>query len=61
MTPVAGTPGSFTVTIPIAKDSGFEYKFIYVAPDGTVNWESDPNNQLTLPSSGNFTVHNSWR
>ncbi|RDB27268.1 Alpha-amylase [Hypsizygus marmoreus] len=50
----------WTATISIPANTVFQYKFIKEA-DGTVNWESDPNRQATVVSSGSQTLSSSWR
>ncbi|KAK3320493.1 starch binding domain-containing protein [Cercophora scortea] len=37
-------------TISLPAGTTFQYKFIKVATDGTVTWESDPNRSYTVPS-----------
>jgi glucoamylase len=41
----------------------FEYKYIKKTSDGTVVWESDPNNRITTPSEcgSNAMVNDTWR
>ncbi|KAI5118802.1 hypothetical protein M0805_005144 [Coniferiporia weirii] len=49
---------SITVSLPI--NSIVQYK--YVREDGgSVTWESDPNNQITIPASGTLTLTDTWR
>ncbi|KAK4866313.1 hypothetical protein LT330_008654 [Penicillium expansum] len=51
-----------TVTLPVG--TSFTYKFIRVASDGTVTWESDPNLSYTVPATCGttaVTVSNTWR
>ncbi|KAF9045781.1 glycoside hydrolase [Hymenopellis radicata] len=49
------------VTVSLPADTTFEYKFIRKETDGSVQWESDPNRQATVASSGNQTISTSWR
>ncbi|KAK4150222.1 Glucoamylase [Chaetomidium leptoderma] len=50
-----------TITLPAG--TKFEYKFVRVASDGTVTWESDPNRSYTVPQSCDTTAlsESSWR
>lgn len=67
---VALNAGSYTssnplwsVTISLAAGQTVSYKFINVASDGTVTWESDPNHTLTVAAScaTATTVAGSWQ
>ncbi|KAI1392313.1 carbohydrate-binding module family 20 protein [Hypoxylon trugodes] len=54
----------WTVTLNLAPGRKFEYKFVRVAADGTVKWESDPNRSFTVPSSCTASVaavEGTWR
>ncbi|EPE02356.1 starch binding domain-containing protein [Ophiostoma piceae UAMH 11346] len=53
----------WTYTVNLAAGTSFTYKFISVASDGTVTWESDPNRSYTVPSgcASAVTVSNTWR
>lgn len=53
----------WTVTISLPAGSAILYKFINVASDGTVTWESDPNRSYTVPAgcTSTATVSDSWR
>jgi glucoamylase len=56
----AGYPvWSAGVTLPAS--TYFEYKYIVKNPDGSITWESDPNNNYTTPASGSFTLNDTWR
>ncbi|PYH95467.1 histidine-tagged glucoamylase [Aspergillus ellipticus CBS 707.79] len=51
-----------TVTLPAGES--FEYKFIRIETDGTVEWESDSNREYTVPqecSESTVTVTDTWR
>ena len=37
-----------------------QYKYIRKF-NGQVTWEADPNNQITVPTSGTFTQSDTWR
>lgn len=50
---------SATVTLPAG--TAIEYKYIRKESDGSVQWESDPNNSFTTSSSGSTTRNDSWR
>ncbi|OIW27040.1 starch binding domain-containing protein [Coniochaeta ligniaria NRRL 30616] len=52
---------SYTVSLPVG--TTFEYKFVNVASDGTVTWESDPNRSFTVPSGcqSAVAVDTTWR
>ncbi|KAI1298828.1 alpha-amylase [Xylaria venustula] len=52
----------WAATVNIAPGTTFTYKFINVASDGTVTWESDPNRSYTVPTScDSVTVSDTWR
>jgi hypothetical protein len=38
-----------------------QFKFIKIAADGTVTWESGSNHAYTVPSTGTGTVNVSWQ
>ena len=48
------------VTVSLPANTNFEYKYIRKI-NGVVQWESDPNNLNTTPSSGSYTIHDTWR
>jgi hypothetical protein len=52
---------TFTVNLPAG--TKFEYKFVKVADDGAVSWESDPNRSYTVPQTcdTNAVGESSWR
>jgi len=50
---------SATVELPVG--TAVEYKYIRKESDGSVQWESDPNNGFTTPTSGSTTRDDSWR
>ena len=47
------TSGSplWSVTITLEAGEVVEYKYVNVQPDGTVDWEADPNHTYTVPQS----------
>ncbi|KAH6620958.1 Six-hairpin glycosidase-like protein [Chaetomium sp. MPI-SDFR-AT-0129] len=58
----------WSITVPIAKGSSVQYKYIRVESDGTVTWESDPNRTVTVSgvkSEGTGclaqSVNDTWR
>lgn len=53
----------WTVSISLPAGTAILYKFINVASDGTVTWESDPNRSYTVPDScaTTATVSDTWR
>ncbi|KAF8996428.1 glycoside hydrolase [Cyathus striatus] len=53
---------TWAVTVSLPAGTTFQYKFIRKESDGTVNWESDPNRQATVSTSGTTqTLSTSWR
>ncbi|CAI7627973.1 unnamed protein product [Penicillium discolor] len=51
-----------TVTLPVG--TSFTYKYVRVASDGTITWESDPNLSYTVPTTCGTTVvtiSDTWR
>jgi alpha-amylase len=50
---------SSIVTIPA--NNTFQYKYIKKNPDGTITWESDPNQSYTTGASGSVTLNDTWR
>lgn len=53
----------WSISVNLPAGTKIEYKFINVASDGTVTWESDPNRQYTVPVSckTTATVSSNWR
>lgn len=53
----------WSISVDLPSGTKVEYKFINVASDGTVTWESDPNRQYTVPVSCNktATVSSNWQ
>lgn len=53
----------WSVSVNLPAGTAFTYKFINVASDGTVTWESDPNRSYTVPSTcaTTATVSSSWQ
>ncbi|KAG6845598.1 hypothetical protein H0H87_006651 [Tephrocybe sp. NHM501043] len=51
---------TWSITLDIPASTNFEFKFIK-KNNGTVSWESDPNNQATSPDTGNVTFASTWR
>ncbi|KIY53725.1 glycoside hydrolase family 13 protein [Fistulina hepatica ATCC 64428] len=51
----------WTVAVSIETGVYFEYKFIRIETDDTVEWESDPNRAATAPTSGSLTLVTTWR
>ncbi|OBT63964.1 hypothetical protein VE03_05984 [Pseudogymnoascus sp. 23342-1-I1] len=53
----------WSVSLSLPAGTVFEYKFINVASNGAVTWESDPNRQYTVPSTCATTalVSDTWR
>ncbi|KAJ5827845.1 Six-hairpin glycosidase [Penicillium robsamsonii] len=52
------------VTVPLTPGTSFTYKYIQVASDGTVTWESDPNLSYTVPAqcgTNAATISDNWR
>ena len=48
------------VTVNLPADTIVQYKYLR-KNNGVVTWESDPNGQITTPSSGSLTQNDSWR
>lgn len=57
----ATTYPNWTTTVQLPISSTFEFKFIRIAADGTVTWESDPNLRYSTPASGSLTINEVWR
>lgn len=57
----------WTITVPLKAGQEVQYKFVRVENDGSAQWESDPNRNLTVSSSSTTsgcasqTVEASWR
>ncbi|KAI2617108.1 carbohydrate-binding module family 20 protein [Hypoxylon sp. NC1633] len=54
----------WTIALSLAPGVAFQYKFVKVASDGSVTWESDPNRSFTVPiscSATGATVAGTWR
>ncbi|PPQ73977.1 hypothetical protein CVT25_006079 [Psilocybe cyanescens] len=61
---IALSPASYPVwsgTVTLPAGTTFEYKFIRKNTDGSFSWESDPNRQATVASSGTQTLNGSWK
>jgi glucoamylase len=57
----AATYPTWSATVSLPASTYFEYKYIKKNPDGSITWESDPNNNYTTPASGSVTLNDSWR
>ncbi|GJE97645.1 glycoside hydrolase family 15 protein [Phanerochaete sordida] len=51
---------TWSVTVGIPASTIVQYKYLKL-DNGTVTWESDPNNQITTPAGGNLTINDTWR
>jgi alpha-amylase len=54
----------WTVTVDLPVGEAFEYKFIIVETDGTIDWEADPNRDYTVPTGcvgATATVDDTWQ
>ncbi|OCB88871.1 glucoamylase [Sanghuangporus baumii] len=51
---------TWSVTINLPASTTIQYKYIRKF-NGAVTWESDPNRQITTPSSGSFIQNDVWR
>jgi hypothetical protein len=53
----------WTYTVSLPAGTTFQYKFVRVASNGAVSWESDPNRSYTVPRSCEASVvsESSWR
>jgi glucoamylase len=52
------------VTVELPVGTAFEYKYIRVESDGTIEWESDPNRSYTVPAACSTTAvteSDTWR
>jgi glucoamylase len=52
------------VTATLPAGTTFSYKYIRVASDGTITWESDPNRSYTVPAvcgTTSVTISDTWR
>ncbi|KDQ19153.1 carbohydrate-binding module family 20 protein [Botryobasidium botryosum FD-172 SS1] len=52
---------NWAVTVDLPVSTTLQYKYIRKSANGTVTWLSDPNNNLTTPASGPYTVTDVWR
>jgi glucoamylase len=50
----------WSVTVDVPASTYIQYKYISIF-NGQVTWESDPNNKITTPISGNTSTNDSWR
>ncbi|MCQ4079805.1 glycoside hydrolase family 15 protein [Streptomyces sp. RB6PN25] len=57
----AATYPIWSDTVAIPANTSFQYKYIKKNPDGSITWESDPNNSYTTPASGSVTINDTWR
>ncbi|KAK7045677.1 glycoside hydrolase 15 protein [Paramarasmius palmivorus] len=51
---------TWSVTVNVPASTAIEYKYIRKF-NGAITWESDPNRRFTTPSSGSYTLNDSWR
>jgi len=51
---------NWTVAVPLAPGTAFEYKYIRRTADGTVTWESRSNRTATLPADGWLSSADGW-
>lgn len=53
----------WTATITLPAGTSFEYKYVKIEADGSVVWESDPNQSFTVPSSCSTATseYNIWQ
>lgn len=60
---LTGATPDWSVTVPIAADTSFEYKYIRVDASGSVTWEADPNRQYKVDASCDKTisVEDTWQ
>ncbi|KAJ5131642.1 hypothetical protein N7448_005800 [Penicillium atrosanguineum] len=52
------------VTVDLPAGTAFEYKYIRVESDGTIEWESDPNRSYTVPAACSTTAvteNDTWK
>lgn len=52
------------VTVTLPAGTSFEYKYIRVESDGTIQWESDPNRSYTVPAACSTTAvteNDTWK
>jgi glucoamylase len=57
----AATYPVWSAAVSLPASTYFEYKYIKKNPDGSITWESDPNNNYTTPASGSVTLNDTWR
>ncbi|KIY63917.1 carbohydrate-binding module family 20 protein [Cylindrobasidium torrendii FP15055 ss-10] len=51
----------WSVTVNLPASTKIEYKYVRKDGSGAVTWLADPNNSLTTPASGDYTVNDTWR
>jgi len=51
---------TWSIAVNLPASTSIQYKYIR-KNNGQVTWESDPNRQITTPSSGTYTTNDSWR
>ncbi|WP_344634407.1 carbohydrate-binding module family 20 domain-containing protein [Kitasatospora cystarginea] len=56
----AGYP-VWTLDVPMAAGTSFQYKYIRKDGSGTVTWESGANRTAVVPSTGRTTLNDTWR
>ncbi|KAG9096039.1 hypothetical protein FRC07_011000, partial [Ceratobasidium sp. 392] len=50
----------WSITVNLPANTAVQYKYIRKT-NGAVTWESDPNRQITTPSSGTYIENDAWR
>ncbi|KAI0632385.1 glucoamylase G2 [Trametes polyzona] len=51
---------TWSITVNLPAGQTVQYKYIRKF-NGQVTWEADPNNQISVPTTGTFTQNDSWR
>jgi glucoamylase len=57
----AATYPTWSVTVSLPANTAIQYKYIRKETNGTIEWESDPNNSFDTPASGSITLNDNWR
>jgi len=52
---------TWSATVVLPANTAIQYKYIRKETDGSIVWESDPNNGFTTPASESTTLNDSWR
>ncbi|KAK5108026.1 hypothetical protein LTR62_008861 [Meristemomyces frigidus] len=52
----------WSATVDLPPGTNFQYKYVQITSDGTINWEVDPNHSFVVPSGvASTTINDKWQ